>query len=127
MLQVFKTVLLFVIIILSIIAAQGTVCTNLSKNRVSFIDALQLILFVINFQNMCSNSKWQSDIIITNESSTSVLVQWKHYIMNNGLSTNDNGSQGGLTKRQSENEVIYNITYNRTGSNDASVSYYNFN
>ena len=82
---------------------------------------------------MCSNSKWQSDINITNESSTSVLVQWRHYTMNNGPpSPGGNGRQGGQTKRQSENEVIYNIIYIRTdhsGLNDESqktVSYYNF-
>ena len=69
---------------------------------------------------MCSNSKWQSDINITNESSTSVLVQWRHYTMNNSTSPNDNGRQGGVTKRQSENKVTYNITYIKTGSNDAS-------
>ena len=116
--------------IVSITATQGTVCTNLSKNRVSVFICFTINTDATNFQNMCSNSKWQSDINITNESSTSVLVQWRHYTMSNSTSPNDNGRQGGLTKRQSENKVTYNITYIKTGSNDASqktVSYYNFN
>ena len=80
---------------------------------------------------MCSNSNWQSDINITNESPTSVLVQWRNYTMNNGLLSpgGNDGRQGGRTNRQSENEVIYNIIYNRTDHSDASqktVSYYNF-
>ena len=79
---------------------------------------------------MCSNSNWQSDIIITNESSSSsVLVQWRHYTMNNGVLPNNNGREGGLTKRHSENEVTYNITYITTGhsgSSQKTVSYYNF-
>ena len=126
MMEVLRTVLLLMIIIVSVTAAQGTVCTNLSKNRVSVFICFTINIDAINFQNMCSNSKWQSDINITNESSTSVLVQWRHYTMSNSTSPNDNGRQGGLTKRQSENKVTYNITYIKTGSNDASqktVSY----
>ena len=133
MLQVFRAVLLLMVIIVS--ATQGNVCTNLSKNRVSVFIFFAIYMYIggTNFQNMCSNSKWQSDINITNESSTSVLVQWRHYTMNNNMSAKENDRQGRLAKRQSENEVKYNITYVRTdlsGSNDASqktVSCYNFN
>ena len=57
---------------------------------------------VINFQNTCSN--WHSDIIITNESSTSVLVQWRHYTMN------------------SDDEILYNITYSGTPASGSVIS-----